>query len=260
MALTTFALRCAAVRALRGNTFCGEKVFDSEIVPLDQKSTEQKAPFISVYTDESRTPSVAGRDILGAQHEIDLTFEISVSAQIEVTVADQQGGQTVETHITVPKTDAALEAQLNIIGRQIHRVFLASENPWAEVWRNLVVRISRIDEKRGAMSENGMRFAARQITFSFVVINEPPFSDPIGVWLDLINLLKSSNDTAGLGKIIESEIKTPLLADWQSVKADIGLTLDGWLGIGVSNVGQAPQELTLADEQVLSGRFTVDGL
>ena len=244
MSLTTFALRFAAVRALRGNTLASDRVFDSDIIPLDQLATAQKAPFISVYTDIERTIKMTGRDILGAEREIELSFEVAVSAQVDVTVTDDTGGVTTESQISVPQTDAALEAQLNIIGRQITRALLDPASAWAEVWRKMIVRIVKIDEKRGAMSQNGIRFAARQFIFSCAVIAEPSFTPPTYVWDDLIKLMADDPDTENLALILASEIKTPNISEWQASQVDLGLTYEGWLGLQGTYGGLAPVSLS----------------
>ena len=248
MSLTTFALRIAAVRALRGNTLASDRVFDSEIIPLDQIATAQKAPFISVYTDEEKTISITGRDILGAQREIELSFEVAVSTQVDVTVTDDTGGTTSETQVSVPQTDAALEAQLNIVGRQITRALLDPDNAWAEIWRKMIVRIIKIDEKRGAMSQNGLRFAARQFIFSCAVIAEPSFTTPTYVWDDLVKLMGEDPDMVNLSLIIASEIKTPNIDEWKASQVDLGLTYEGWLGLQGTYGGLAP--VTLDEEEL----------
>ena len=233
MALIDLALRLCAVRALRGATYAEDRVYDSEIAPLDQRVDKERAPVISIYTDASRISEGKGRDILNASRQVDMTIDIAASTPI-----------LRDDALYMPATDAALEAQINLIMRQIVRALWGDQsNEWADIWRSLWVRMIRSEETRGAQSE-GLRFAARQVVLSLEVISEPPFQNVSGVWLRLLSAMRQSGETGlvQLADIIETEIQTPGLADWRVAQSDLGLTRQAWIATGLSNIGAEPPE------------------
>lgn len=246
MAISTFALRRSAVMALRNSTLAQDRVFDSAIVPIDQKASDAASPFVCVYIDEVRMNRVHGRDIFAPEErEIDLTIEAAVTAKVTVDVpgVDGQGHATVE-QIAVPETDSALEAQLDLLERQIIRALFVDPGDWSELFRKLVIRVSKCASKRGASGQEGVRFAARQIVFSCMVIAEPSFTAPAGVWAKLCDLMAADDDTKDFAKVLRLEIASPNIADWDRARADLGLTLEGGVGLGVTLDGASPVDAT----------------
>ena len=53
MILGQDVLRLLTVKALKGRTWAGERVYDSPAQPADLKIAEERAPFIGVYTDDA---------------------------------------------------------------------------------------------------------------------------------------------------------------------------------------------------------------
>src|SRR3546814_204254 len=91
MSLSRIALRIAAVEALRGKTLVGENVLDSQIAALDVSetgvvSTDEKKPFVAIYTDTSTTEgsSVELRN-LRQNGAIELILESGINARMTET-------------------------------------------------------------------------------------------------------------------------------------------------------------------------------
>jgi hypothetical protein len=158
---------------------------------------------------------------------------------IEIVVADQQivGDQLA---VTIPETDEGLEFTINLIERQIVRCLIASAAPWSELWRQLVLKVEKIEGQRGAGQKEGTRFAARQLVFTVQPIAEPGFGgEPSSVWAKFLELVAETPAIAALEPVVAAAIKGEDLPDWRQAQALLGLTLDGIRGIGIAPVVEA---------------------
>lgn len=241
MELVDLALRLCAVRALRGATYCGAKVFDSEILPIESVVERESTPFISVYTDSSKSESVDGKDMLGAQRLVDLTLEVAVTSV---------GTEDDDTPALLQRTDAAIEAQLNFISRQIHRALFAANGGWGDLFKRFFRGVHRVETYRGAMAE-GQRFAARKICFTLNALAEPPYGAPVGPWATLLEMMRADAGLTALADLFENEITSTALEEWQLGVADLGLTLEQWDVFGLTNLGGEPYAPQDGDEEAL---------
>jgi hypothetical protein len=230
MNLTALAVRLCAVHALKGATFAGARVFDSQIVPIDL--SKEVLPTITVAIDDGEM-EIEGRDILGGDATLNLIFEIMCASTMTATIPPEEGGG-VEEQVVIPHTDAGLEITLNLMGRQIDRALLTPGNGWSDLFRSFVTGFGRVVIRRGASAEKGSRFAAHQLTLPCKTIAEPSFApiDEGSVWAAFLAKCRTVEDLEGIADLIEAEIKTPTLADWQRVASDIGLRDRGALSIG----------------------------
>jgi hypothetical protein len=245
MGLVSLALRLATVRALRGKTYAGDRVHDSQIAPLDETIRAERAPHIVIYTDEDAR-EVQGRDLMVADRMLDLVIELVVADKVGVTVENQEVSQA----IVIPQTDAALEAQINLMERQALRALLAEAGVWPELWRVLVVRVVKVFSRRGSNAE-GVRFAARQITLQVDTLAEPPFETASGIWADFLAAMRAEPELAGLAEIVAAEIATPNLTGYEAAKAALGLAQDEAHGIGLAEP-DADQGDPSGDEEISS--------
>ncbi|HRD79031.1 MAG TPA: hypothetical protein PK264_24385, partial [Hyphomicrobiaceae bacterium] len=153
MSLARFALRTATVKAIRGRTFAGPFVRDSEIGPIDELASEGRIPFVVVYTDDVAL-KCRGTDLLGNDGRTSLVMEIGVTTRM-----------TPDGDWEIPTTDAGMELTIDAIERQARTTLTApaADNPWAELWREIVTDVAEIKSQRGASAREGVRFAGRQI-------------------------------------------------------------------------------------------------
>jgi hypothetical protein len=210
MSLSRLALRIATVKALRGKTFAGAMVRDSEIGPIDETAESAEVPFIIVYTDESEIDADgAGEEtsLFGRCTSIDLTIEMAVTSRMK------PGGKWM-----VPVTDAGLEITIDAIERQMRLALADPDNPWAEIWCTLVREVKAQKSSRGASSVKGVRFAGRQVVLTVDVMPEPNPGVPLrGLWLKFLELIQADPELQGHKDLIVS-LATGDATDWAEFK------------------------------------------
>lgn len=255
MSLVALALRIATVELLKGATFAQDRVRDSMIDPASLLKADTQ-PFIIVAVDSTETLPT-GRDLLGAPRTVSLTLDVALAGKVVIERPPEEGGGEVE-QITVPHTDAGMEVVLDLIGRQIERAFL-QDNAWAKVWRTFAPSIKKVSNDRGAASENGIRYATRQIIVTANAMAEPSFGDVVGVWVDFLALARAKPSLAQIADLIETEITTPTLEGWAKARSDIGLNSQFSFGEGsVSLLDPPPQPVTGATVQFPGGEWNDD--
>ena len=200
MSLSRFALRVATAQALKGATLAGSKVFDSAIDPIDVQARERREPFIVVLTDEhTRTPG-GGRDMRHGTDACELVIEVAVA-----TVAKAQDGTE---EVVIPHTDAAMEFTLDLVGHQITEALMGGTGAWAQIWRKFAFTVTQITSRRGASSDNGVRFAARQIVLSCNILADPVRGEALsGTWAELLAAMEADAELAGLAGVVRFAIE-----------------------------------------------------
>ncbi|HEV2504402.1 MAG TPA: hypothetical protein VGV39_15090 [Mesorhizobium sp.] len=197
--LARLAQRIAAIEALKGRTFVGANVLDSQIGALDVAAdgsirTDRDQPFIAVYTDVSKADGQ--QDHLRALHRsgaTDLTIEVGIAASM--TELHPETGETVIVGLGIPVTDPAMEFYLDCIGRQVVNALTDPRNAWAEVWRGLSSGINRV-ERRRASDATGVRIAAHQIVVNTDLLPDPVFGEPVAatsIWTKLLAQMEATN-------------------------------------------------------------------
>lgn len=184
MSLTRLAMRIAAAKAIRGRTLAQDRVFDSAVDPIDRTILETHQPMAVVTTDE-HSLDVTGRDLGSGPHQCDLVVEIAIAARTEVQAPDGSGGQIT---VAIPHTDEGMEITLDILEHQVIGALQRDDNAWTRLWMALVPRVTKRVSRRGASSEDGVRFAARQVVLTCDLVDTPPSGEAVsagahGVWL-----------------------------------------------------------------------------
>lgn len=175
MSLTMMALRIAAVEALKaGGTLVGSNVLDSQISAIDQTvdgalQTDQQRPFIAVYSDNAKADDL-GATGLRANGIIELTFNCGVSLTMGELNKDTGVSEIIEG---LPSTDAQFEAILDIVGCQICRVLSDASNPWAQVFGNLCMLVSK-SQVRSSSAVDKVRLACGQVKLVVEAYADPP--------------------------------------------------------------------------------------
>ena len=227
MSLTMMALRIAAVEALKaGGTMVGTNVLDSQISAIDQTvdgdlKTDQKRPFIAVYSDNSKADNL-GDTGLRANGRVELTFNCGVSLTM--------GELNKETGVTeviegLPSTDAQFEAILDILGCQICRVLTDASNPWAQVFGNLGVLVSKAQVRSSSAAEN-VRLACGQVKVTVDAYADPPLGQVFAEgsqWPTLLALMEQ-HQVKQLG-LFQLMLGQPDAAEYPDYEALIGMTV-----------------------------------
>lgn len=237
MSLVALAARIVTVKLLTGATLAAGRVYDSALDAIDQRIAAEKVPVLIVFTDDD-TRTVEGRDLTNASRQLELVIEAAVASKVTIELP-VEGGETEEVEtVEIPHTDAGLEIILDMMGRQIMRAFMVDQGPWARLWRRIVLQPGKITVKRGAGSDKGVRFAARQMVITTETLSEPAFgreAEP-GFWQDFLAALEGDADQAlqPLAAAIRMEIEQPTLVGWRQAMADLGTNAEtaGIIGLG----------------------------
>lgn len=214
MSLARLALRIATTKALTGQTLAGARVRDSAVDPIDLQVQTERLPFVVIYTDD-HTRVTTGRDLRHGDDDCELVIEVAVAARVPVALPpDDEGGE--ETEIVVPHTDAGMELMLDLIGHQAVEALSGGADPWAALWRDFALKVRRIVSRRGAGTENGVRFAARQIVMTVDMLADPVRGAEISApWQRLLAAMDDDPELSGIGAVIRYAIEgdAPLTAE-----------------------------------------------
>lgn len=189
--LARIALRMATIAALKGRTLVEDNVLDSEITALDADAdgnltTDQKRPFISIYTDNGSDASAAQR-MLHQSGRTDLVIEIAVASTMGYR--DEDDNEVIVG--SIPATDANFEFSLDVIGREVVNALSDPRNEWAEIWKGLSSSITKIERKRTS-DATGTRIAAHQLVITVDLLPDPVFGEAVrdtSVWARFFNKL-----------------------------------------------------------------------
>lgn len=254
MSLTALAVRIATIRALKGRTFAGDRVFDSKINPVNLVASAEREPVIIVTTDDDDI-SITGRDLRAGDHKLELVIEVAVTQKVTVEV---ENGGTTEV-LSIPATDAGLETTVGLIGWQIAKALSADGGEWGDLWRTFVTKVHSISSRRGADDENGVRYAARQYIYSIDHISEPTPGEtpgPVDAWGRMFAAMKADPELVGMAKIIEAEISAGEYLPWEIARGELGLANDE-----AEIIGSKPikiDEIVTLSAIDLTDEFTVD--
>jgi hypothetical protein len=227
MSLARLAMRVAAARAIRGATLAEDRVYDSAIDPIDHSILENRHPFVVVST-EDHDVTVTGRDLVYGEHECKLMIETAVASRVEI---DGEDG------LTIPHTDEGMEIVLDILEHQIIAALTRERTAWSRLFMHLVSSVKSRQSRRGASTEGGVRFAARQIALTCDLIEAPVAGAAIptgGAWADVMTVMSEDDDLAPIAQLLRTIIEGDEIAEWRRAANILGLhasTADA-LGIG----------------------------
>lgn len=232
MSLTRLVMRLAAAHALRDRTLAGARVFDSAVDPIDQTIAENRQPLLVLTTDEHEA-DVTGRDLAGDAQRCDLVIELAIAARVEVPACDGQGGQIT---IAIPHTDEGMELTLDMMEHQVLAALTRDDSGWARAWMKLVPRVTRRLSRRGASSENGVRFAARQLVLTCDLVDTPAIGaaiPPGTVWGEVLALMESDQNLEPIAALLREQIAGETVPDWARTAQMLGLPLEVMDQLGV---------------------------
>jgi hypothetical protein len=236
MSLTRTALRLCAVRALRGATWCGDAVHDSQQAAIEDADPNAPAPYLVVYTD-TFTSSPGSRGLY-AGGEQELIIEITLTPRMEVqhqVVGEDADGNPV----TEPRdvwldvlTDPAMEATVEAIERQVRAALMAPGNDWAALFQSFVNGVPSYTSHRGASQREGLRFVGRQLVLKCDTAVEPAPGDQLAMssgvrWGMFLAALRGTADPKliQLAGIMEAELRgDPTWTPTAQTRANWGLT------------------------------------
>jgi hypothetical protein len=245
MSLLRPILRATAVAALRDRTWAADRVYDSDLTPLATAVYGgPPSPYIVVYSDlDDLNPVDNIAKIYASDNR-------TLSIAIEVGIASAIRSPTTNNLvIQFAATDSGMELACDCVAAQALSALIGDpQSQWGELFKRMVTKVRRIPSRRGGMSQQGVRFAARRVVlqiqplWDFVPGQRPPDKHP--VW-DFIALARANpeDNVVDIAGIVEGLINIQSSPDWRVAQAQLGLTKEGVL---ILNVPTAP----LPDEYI----------
>jgi len=219
------------VQALQEAPLFGEEVHDQPNDPLPLVATEGKS-IVAVYDGED-VRTITSRDLIGADRGISLTIQAFLPAEVEV--------QRPSGSVRVFTKNNGGPILLSMLDRRIEQILTTGSTPWATILRGIILRIKEMHSASYLIEDQeGLRITAREWVFVFDTLASPPIGEhPLGIWADLIKLLRNEPELCELADLIEIAIESPTsLAPWQKAMAALGITEAGARGLGLG-----PEEL-----------------
>lgn len=141
-------------------TTAAERVYLERVGALDDLAAEEPFPVVVVYTerDESTPGDGAGPPF---RRGMDLVLDLSVLVRLG------EGGEGEPSVVTVPATDRELYLALNVLEQQVRSALLSSAA--GAHFRGLAQKIKSIISEPEREAEEGIKFAARRLTWSLQV-------------------------------------------------------------------------------------------
>jgi hypothetical protein len=240
MSITRDALRLCVVRCLRGKTFAGPRVKDSQIVPIEECDPNAPSPYLAVYTDDSR-PGTDGRHTSLTIGQQSVLIDIAVTARMERIQAtgpdgqpliDPESGEPLMQAMWLDHvTDAGMELVLGAIERQVRVALNHPTCQWADMARSFG-QIMHIASVRGPSQRDGLRFVGRQLQITVEMSHDPAAgTDPLShiTWSRFLSALRSSGepDLVPIAQSFEKLIRCDGV-QWstdEARRAAVGMTL-----------------------------------
>jgi hypothetical protein len=263
MNLSMDVLRWLSVKAIRGRTWAGMRVYDSPGEPADLRMEKERAPFVAVYTDDAdfpleQSPGVSIESLYDSGGTVRLVIEVAVAGQLEDAPERSQEQEDAEEKAdhdptdpdidrptkdrdTLAATDQGLEARIGFIARQVLDALTATDNPWAELWRIMAHERKMVEIRRGGNGQNkegqtAQRYASRIMVLSIGVLGEPaPGCDlpPNGFWFKFLALADADPELSGVAMIVRDHITTDETLPWRIAQRAGTLTNEAVRGIGI---------------------------
>lgn len=236
-------LRLIAVKALKGQTWAEDKVFDSPATVADLRIESERQPFIAVFVDEGDTEGIEYPAASGPLNT-KLIIEAGVASSIVLPVLSGTAPEPSSGVTQLNDTDAGLEMTIGFLAQQVRDAFLSTSNPWAELFREFTgAQLRRLDCVRGGpsadQSKPPQRYASRILIFHTGVLAMPPRGAHLEsgtFWPHFLEMAAADQELAGIGELVSAHLIYPSgeLPEWRMAQKYLGSTADIVQGLGIS--------------------------
>lgn len=222
MSIVTIALQILTAKALQDQTLAGSSVISEPVDPLAEDYQMSPNPIIAVFTGGDARGEVEGRDLLGANREVELSIQIYCPERVGISI------DGFEAKIST-RSGGGGDVVVGVIERQIERALLYSDTPAAVLWRKLVTKIKSAHSQPYLFEmSKGARLVAQEILYTIDAGGDPSYGVPIdevGFWADIVEFFAGDPVYAPIAAWIRFEIEGPEGGDaGRSRQADIGTT------------------------------------
>lgn len=202
MSLIRSGIRIAAVLALKNATQAGALVFDSRMAAIDELALEKSSPVISVYTDEHQMKGfIPGQGIPHLNLIVEMSFAHFTQSQAVDSTGhplfedEQQTTPVLEYSLWQPNTDTRMELALDLMEQQVMDALFATETPAGAILEELTLKREMQSSQRAVFGkDHGNRLAARQVFFTFSVLNDTQPGAQIHTGLERLFALMESDE------------------------------------------------------------------
>lgn len=225
MSLLRSVIRAIAVAALRNQTWAGSRVYDSDLRPFSTAVLGQEAPqpYAVVYTDaDDQSPVVSGKNMLsGENRSLSLVVEIGSASAVH-----KSGGTS---SIVFALTDEGQELVVDVLDMQVtNALFTDPYSMWGELLKRFVPRVRRAPSRRGGQNQQGVRFAARRLTYicqpiwDFTPTAQPPPNHAVWDFINYANQYPAAGckDVSDAIQFLMTATNAP---DWRIAQSQLGM-------------------------------------
>lgn len=257
MTVVRTALRLVTQLAIKDRTMAGDRVRDSSIVSLENVLAGAANTVVLIYTDDA-SDRPTGKDVWGTAQTLDLTLVIGVAGAYRVKVKGGEGEEEV-TEFAFPPTDESAELSLDVIERQIKMALTDPNNPWAEIWKGLVVGIDQWSSTRGASTKEGARYAARQLVIRLQPVDDPvPGAAAKGAWKAFLEAIEAESAHGGDRDLGPTPALLRALIEGKEMAPEVRAAMENGWTQGVTSalgIGRWRREIEGPENRVASHGF-----
>lgn len=203
MSLIPFAVRICTVRAFQAVMPSSVIVVDSPQEPIDLLDTKEPKPIIAVYTGSVAT-KYEGRNLLGGMPYLCVTVQVMLPETFTFSLSNNQT-------LTIDTRSQGAETALDVLWRIGALALNSGDEPWANLWREFVLKVPQIRNSSYLIERSGVRVTAREVSIDCEPLHEPVLGgEPILAWATLIDLMRNDTKGDGLSALadwVESEIR-----------------------------------------------------
>lgn len=234
MSIVRQLIQIGLVEACRHQTIALGDVFDSRMDTLDGLMHGQRRPILVFSIEESESRREDQTDgLCGRSSRFTVMVQASVASGQEIR--DENGTVVLPA---IGETDAAFEAQLNILDWQWRAALTRPGNAWAEMFRSLMTGIGQSKDQRATDPETGTKHAARFTQFDLDVMPDPIPGDPIPeVIEDSLVLLETDAEYAVIASMWRQILaENASMNELQRLRAALFSTPAGLLALGADEL------------------------
>jgi hypothetical protein len=246
MSLVAQAMVMTVTRALRGQTWAADRVYEQPINPLKfalSGPDNGGKPMLAVYVEHT-TGAPRGLEL---QHGIQ-SMCIKIVAYVPPVVRVVEGGETLAFN----NDSAALV--LNLMQRQVLNHLQTGNTPWVQLFRKLSAGASERKSRFLLIEfEDGVRLPSAEMTIDLQCAPEPNIGEALkGPWLTLDGLLRGEGE-GEIADLIKASVEAGgQVPDWALLQAQLNLSDEAYLASGLAPlaVGEDGEAATLIDVEI----------
>ncbi len=206
MSLVAFAVRIAAVRALRAALPPAFAIVDSPIDPIGLLDQNPAAGLVALFTGVGDN-RLDGEAFFAGDPTVSLSVQMFLPQAMAFAWGD---GLSLALDLRGQGADTALD----VVERMVERALAVQADAWGALFARLVVRVRGLVSASYLVETAKVKAPARELTLTLETLQEPtPGAPRADVWTDFLAAMRAdeaSDSVAPLAGWIEAELAAPL--------------------------------------------------